>query len=51
MADAKRFVGIDGANAQLDVAIGPNGESLSVRAGPWRDHPRYNGCDLSPLTW
>src|SRR5260370_587235 len=30
MADAKRFVGIDVAKAQLDVAIGPNGESFSV---------------------
>ena len=30
MADAKRFVGIDGASAQLGVAIWPNGESLSV---------------------
>jgi transposase len=30
MTDAKRFVGIDGANAQLDVAIWPNRESLSV---------------------
>jgi len=29
-AHAKRFVGIDGANAQLDVAIWPNGESLAV---------------------
>lgn len=29
-ADAKRFVGIDVAKAQLDVAIGPNGESFSV---------------------
>jgi transposase len=30
MADAKRFVGIDVAKAQLEVAIGPNGESFSV---------------------
>src|ERR1700738_4441166 len=30
MADAKRFVGIDVAQAQLEVAIGPNGESFSV---------------------
>ena len=30
MAEAKRFVGIDVAKAQLDVAIGPNGESFSV---------------------
>ena len=30
MADAERFVGIDVAKAQLDVAIRPNGESFSV---------------------
>ena len=30
MADTKRFVGIDVAKAQLDVAVGPNGESFSV---------------------
>src|SRR5438552_17021824 len=30
MADAKRFVGIDVAKAQLEVAIGPSGESFSV---------------------
>jgi transposase len=30
MADAKRFVGIDVAKAQLDVALGPDGESFAV---------------------
>ncbi len=30
MDEVKRFVGIDVAKAQLDVAIGPNGESFSV---------------------
>ena len=30
MADAKRFVGIDVAKAQLDVALGPNGERFAV---------------------
>jgi len=30
MADAKRFVGIDVAKAQLDVALGPNGECFAV---------------------
>src|SRR5271163_687451 len=30
MADAKRFIGIDVAKAQLDVALGPNGERFSV---------------------
>ena len=30
MDEAKRFIGIDVAKAQLDVAIGPNGESFSV---------------------
>ncbi len=30
MADAKRFVGIDVAEAQLDVATGPNGGRFSV---------------------
>ena len=30
MVETKRFVGIDVAKAQLDVAIGPNGESFSV---------------------
>jgi hypothetical protein len=30
MADAKRFVGIDVAKAQLDVALGPSGERLAV---------------------
>ncbi len=30
MDEAKRFVGIDVAKAQLDVAIGPNGQSFSV---------------------
>ena len=30
MADAKRFVGIDVAKAQLDVALGPNSERLAV---------------------
>jgi hypothetical protein len=49
MVDAKRFVGIDGANAQLDVAIWPNGESLAVpttrpESASWLG-------DFSPLTW
>src|SRR5271166_6233200 len=30
MADAKRFVGIDVAKAQLDVALGPKGERFAV---------------------
>src|SRR6266852_2831842 len=30
MADAKRFIGIDVAKAQLDVALGPNGERFAV---------------------
>src|ERR1700693_2532511 len=30
MADTKRFVGIDVAKAQLDVALGPKGESFAV---------------------
>ena len=30
MAEAKRFVGIDVAKAQLDVALGPSGERLAV---------------------
>src|SRR5580658_569279 len=30
MADAKRLVGIDVAKAQLDVALGPNGERFAV---------------------
>jgi hypothetical protein len=30
MADVKPFVGNDVAKAQLDVAIGPNGESFSL---------------------
>jgi len=30
MVETKRFVGIDVAKAQLDVAMGPNGESFSV---------------------
>jgi transposase len=30
MAEAKRFVGIDVAKAQLDVAIGPNGERFAL---------------------
>src|ERR1700675_2894140 len=30
MVDAKRFVGIDVAKAQLDVALGPNGERFAV---------------------
>jgi transposase InsO family protein len=30
MTDAKRFVGIDVAKAQLDVALGPSGERLAV---------------------
>ena len=30
MVDVKRYVGIDVAKAQLDVAIGPNGERLAV---------------------
>jgi transposase len=30
MMEAKRFVGVDVAKAQLDVAIGPNGENFSV---------------------
>ena len=30
MAEAKPFVGNDVAKAQLDVAIGPNGESFSL---------------------
>jgi hypothetical protein len=49
MADAKRFVGIDVAKAQLDVAIGPNGESFSV-ATTRPESASYLG-DLSPLTW
>ena len=28
MEETKRFVGVDVAKAQLDVAIGPNGESF-----------------------
>jgi transposase len=30
MAEAKRYVGIDVAKAQLDVALGPNGERFAV---------------------
>ncbi len=30
MADAKRFVGVDVAKAQLDVAIAPDGENFSI---------------------
>src|SRR5712691_7303103 len=30
MAEAKRYVGIDVAKAQLDVALGPHGERLAV---------------------
>src|SRR5260370_18459646 len=30
MIDVKRYVGIDVAKAQLDVALGPNGERLAV---------------------
>jgi hypothetical protein len=49
MADAKRFVGIDGANAQLDVAIGP-----TERAFQWpTTRPESANClgDSSLLTW
>jgi hypothetical protein len=30
MMDVKRYVGIDVAKAQLDVALGPHGERLVV---------------------
>ena len=30
MADVKRYVGIDVAKVQLDVALGPNGERFAV---------------------
>jgi transposase len=30
MADVKRFVGIDVAKAQSDVALGPNGQRFAV---------------------
>lgn len=33
MAEAKRFVGIDVAKVQLDVALGPDGERLAVANG------------------
>ena len=30
MAEVKRYVGIDVAEARLDVVLGPNGERLAV---------------------
>ena len=49
MVETKRFVGIDVAKAQLDVAIRPSGESFSVandEAGI-----RELLTRLDPLTW
>jgi hypothetical protein len=50
MADAKRFVGIDVAKVQLDVALGPNGERWAV-ANDERGIGALLKSDLSPLTW
>jgi hypothetical protein len=49
MVDAKRYVGIDVAKAQLDVALGPNGKRLrwpTTSAGSARCLSAWN-----PLTW
>ncbi len=50
MADAKRFVGIDVAKAQLDVALGLNGENFSVpndENGIWELLKRHtSGAEL-----
>jgi hypothetical protein len=50
MAEAKRYVVIDVAKAQLDVALGPNGERLAVANDERAESARWLSA-WNPLAW